>query len=312
MTFARTYTPATGAVAMWALIEELLAAGWTKPMDADGTTYSSNGIQVTGGGSGAHGLGNALAWVRLVAPVASGNCDVVIQHHSSGANHTDWRIITNPTIPIDGGFPDKDTTPDGAGDVILLGGGAGAAPTFVPFFSGDASYLIDVMTSEDGDFALLAYLHSSTGSTDAVFVRDQRYGYDQFIGATPIYLASTPTAHFLAQLNTALLADHGGGAGPTVTAVSPTAGQVVYRQMSLHYTITSATGVFASICVMAKFPSGLWELVHDGTSFAAKYSSSVRTVIANGFDYVITRNGPWSQTPQIVFRAVDDLGNLNS
>lgn len=126
--------PSTGAVAMWTVIQMLVAAGATKLADSDGTTYSSSGTRVTSGASGAQGLGNASAWVRLQLP---GGRELTIQR---GASNTVWRIKYSAQTHFTGGSPGATQTPSATDEALRFGGGSDASPTYSTLFATDASY----------------------------------------------------------------------------------------------------------------------------------------------------------------------------
>lgn len=126
--------PATGAIAIWTVIQMWIAAGATKLADSDGTTYSATGEQVTGGGSGANGLGNTSAWVRIQFP---GGREVTIQR---GTNNTAWRIKYSAQSHFTGGSPGAAQTPTAADEALRFGGGSDAAPTYGTWLATDNSY----------------------------------------------------------------------------------------------------------------------------------------------------------------------------
>jgi hypothetical protein len=132
-------TPATGAVAMYTFIAKLIAQGWLKKMDSDGTTYSSTGAQVTSGAAGAGGLGNSNAWVRLQRPDAG--AELVIQR---GASNQSWRMYYVEGDTFTGGAPAAavtPATPSGTKEGYIIGGGTNAAPTFgASMLPGDGTY----------------------------------------------------------------------------------------------------------------------------------------------------------------------------
>lgn len=124
----------TGSVAVWEVISMLIAAGATKAADSDGTTYSATGTQVTSGSSGAGGLGNTSAWVRLQLP---GGRELTFQR---GASNTQWRVKYSASAGFTGGSPGATQTPTATDGQIRIGGGTDASPTYVSWFSADASY----------------------------------------------------------------------------------------------------------------------------------------------------------------------------
>lgn len=127
-------SPTTGGMAFWELIQMWVAAGASVLADSDGTTYDADGGQVTSGGSGAGGLGNTSAWVRVQFP---GGREVTIQR---GSNNQSWRIKYSAQAYFTGGTPSASQTPTAADQAIRCGGGTDASPTFVTLLPTDASY----------------------------------------------------------------------------------------------------------------------------------------------------------------------------
>lgn len=135
--FTQNLTPATGAVATYNIIAAMIASGsWTVKSSSDGTTYSSSGNVITGGGTGAGGLGNNLAWVRIAC---NSGPEWTFQHNNAGTNQT-WRV-KRCVNHFTGGSPGATQTPSGTNEVIALGGGTDAAPTMASFYAGaDGTY----------------------------------------------------------------------------------------------------------------------------------------------------------------------------
>lgn len=127
-------TPATGAAALWDVISMLIAAGASKLADSDGSTYSSSGTQVTSGASGAGGLGNTSAWVRIQLP---GGRELTFQR---GSANTLWRVKYSASAYFTGGSPSATQTPTATDGQVRLGGGTDASPTYSTWFATDASY----------------------------------------------------------------------------------------------------------------------------------------------------------------------------
>lgn len=130
-------SPATGAVAVYRVVEMLVAAGAVIAADSDGTTYDSDGGQVTTGASGAGGLGNNSAWVRLT--FLDGR-EMTIQR---GTSDTAWRVKYSAAEGFTAGSPGATQTPTTttAGEgVTLLGGGTDASPTYATWFNTNGGY----------------------------------------------------------------------------------------------------------------------------------------------------------------------------
>lgn len=132
--FLNGETPSTGAVALWTVIEMWVAAGASVLADSDGTTYDADGGQVTSGGSGAGGLGNTSAWVRVQFPDGR---EITIQR---GANNQSWRIKYSAQSHFTGGSPGAARTPTAADEALRFGGGSDASPTYATWFASDNSY----------------------------------------------------------------------------------------------------------------------------------------------------------------------------
>lgn len=123
--FSVNNTPATGSVALYLFITTLVAAGWTKPRDSDGTTYSATGVQVTSGAAGANGLANSNAWFVVRDPnTARSFC------FQRGTTNRVWRIKYSYAAGFIGGAPSATQVPSATDETVITGGGTDAAPTF--------------------------------------------------------------------------------------------------------------------------------------------------------------------------------------
>lgn len=140
--FSTNNTPATGAIAMYLFLSTLVAAGWTKPKDSDGTTYSSSGTQVTGGATGTNGLANNSAWFVLKAPAV--NAQQRSFCFQRGTTNLVWRVKYSYTAGFTGGSPSATETPSATDEQILYGGGTDASPSFQNMLGTDASYTFNV------------------------------------------------------------------------------------------------------------------------------------------------------------------------
>jgi len=82
--------------------------------------------QVTHGGSGAGGLGNTRAWVRMQDP--AGGREFTIQRTTAD---TTFRIKYSKLAKFTTGSPDATTTPSAADEGVVKGAGTDASPTGV-------------------------------------------------------------------------------------------------------------------------------------------------------------------------------------
>ena len=127
--------PATGSIAMWNIISGLLQAGWTKKTDSDGTTYSSSGVQVTGGGAGANGLGNTNAHVRLSDPANLHELSI-----QRGTTSLLWRIKWSHSAKFTVGTPTATLVASATDEQVPNGTGTDAAPVGGTIFTADNLY----------------------------------------------------------------------------------------------------------------------------------------------------------------------------
>ncbi len=133
--------PITGTLCIWQWIAAMIAAGWTKPADSDGTTYSAVGAAVSSGASGAGGLANTGAWVRLRSP--DGKREFVIQH---GTTDLTWRMLRAVSQDgaagnyFTGGTPGATRVPTATNQQLGLGGGTDASPTYANLLTTNNTY----------------------------------------------------------------------------------------------------------------------------------------------------------------------------
>ncbi len=133
-----------GTVCVWALRAALIAAGWSSVKDSDGTTYSSAGTQLTGSGSGAHGLANNYAWFVLQAPSVNGCARSFCFQRIT--NTYAWRIKYSYNAGFTGGSPAGAQVPSATDEKVLQGAGTDAAPTGTACFINNTASIIWTMT----------------------------------------------------------------------------------------------------------------------------------------------------------------------
>ena len=93
---ANTSSPANGTAAILTLLTQLCAGGWIVKRWSDGTTLSSDNVNLTSNpygssSSGANNLGNTSAWFRVAAP--GGSREWLFQRGSGDATWTVSRSI---------------------------------------------------------------------------------------------------------------------------------------------------------------------------------------------------------------------------
>lgn len=169
--FSVNNTPATGSIATYQLITQLVSAGWSKVADSDGTTYSSGGTQVTSGASGTNGLGNTSAWVKMQAPNDNGQQrEFIFQRGSSGAL---WRVKYSAGNGFTGGTPSATQVPSATDEVIVCGGGTDASPTYASYYATDNTYRWHIITggaSEGYSWFAWAMTTSTTSGASLAFM----------------------------------------------------------------------------------------------------------------------------------------------
>jgi hypothetical protein len=102
-------------------------------------------------------------------------------------------------------------------------------------------------------------------------------------------------------------------APPTVSNVAPTPGSAIARVDPVFFDVTDDQGSLRLVLVAARFADGSYEVVHDGTDFAAGYATlSTREAITNGFRYRVRRAAGWPSGPTIVPFVVDTSGQENA
>lgn len=170
--FSVNNTPATGSVAIYGLISTLIAAGWTKIKDSDGTTYSSGGVAVSSGAAGAAGLGNDRAWINMRAPGAvAGSTREIIFQRGNGSD-LNWRIVYSST-GFALGSPSATQTTSAADEQVLMGGGTAASPSFGSMFNSNNLYKAHYCADNANNYSFYAlFPNNGTGLVGAVFSMD--------------------------------------------------------------------------------------------------------------------------------------------
>lgn len=98
---------------------------------------------------------------------------------------------------------------------------------------------------------------------------------------------------------------------PVVGGYVPADGVPITKSQGIQLDATDAAGL-RRVVIWCSYPSlGTVEIMHDGDSFRGPYAAatSVRTLIAGGFRYVVTRHGGWPATPTFEGVATDVFGN---
>ncbi len=164
-TFSTANTPGTGAIAMYLLKTTLVTAGWLVMADSDGSTYNAAGGQVTTGVTGAGGLGNSNAWIRLQSPTVGSNTrEITIQR---GSTDLLWRIKYSANANFTGGTPGMSQTASSTDEVYMSGGGTDASPTFTSLFPTNNTYRWHICAGGAAEFYSF-YAYSLTSTTTSI------------------------------------------------------------------------------------------------------------------------------------------------
>lgn len=96
---------------------------------------------------------------------------------------------------------------------------------------------------------------------------------------------------------------------PLITNLVPTPGDGLYASNPIQFDVTDPDTMVALV-VLVSFPTGAYEVVHDGVEFAVSYAQSTRTPITDGFHFVLLRSGGWPASPSVSVVAVDAFGAI--
>lgn len=155
MTFAGNCnysTPADGAAAMVTLLAQLVTAGWTITAQSDGGTLG-NAFN-----------GSPLSWFAVQNPNGQGWC----VQADSGGDMTKWRV-KYANAPFIGIVSPSATQVPGClsgVEVVLIGGGTDAAPTFNQLLAADGTYRWLVACDDAAPYGwhAMAFLSGGFGS----------------------------------------------------------------------------------------------------------------------------------------------------
>jgi len=131
-------------------------------------------------------------------------------------------------------------------------------------------------------------------------------------GHTVISEASIPT-----ELQPASSGGGGDTTPPVVTFVDPIPGVQIRASQAITLTVTDDSGGFGNIQLRVAYPTSKvsrpTETIYGGDrlgAFEACYTSSEITAIANGYQFVLRRDGGWPATPEFTASPIDSSGNI--
>lgn len=143
MIFTRDIKPATPSEIVWELKQLLVAAGWTVTSSSDGTTYSSSADVLTT----AADLDNDLSWFVVQSPAGKAWC---FQLENATTDPTDWRVKYSRAAGFIIGSPSATQVPSASDQVIMLGGGSDAVPTFATLFDAAGTQNVAIGAHDGG------------------------------------------------------------------------------------------------------------------------------------------------------------------
>lgn len=100
---------------------------------------------------------------------------------------------------------------------------------------------------------------------------------------------------------------------PEIANFLPPAGTGIANDQAIQFDVTDESGV-AAVVLLASFPDGSVEVVHDNIGFRGKYIGGVNTraSIANGYRFTVRRLGGWIASPTFEVLSVDTSGNIGA
>jgi len=209
-----------GAEVIFALRQLLVSCGWTVVADADGTTYSGTGVQITHAGSGANGMNNSRAWFHIRGPATMvPRREFCFQRGASGVAYWWIKVSAEDGYDVAGDANDMPTQSAADGDsqnvtMMAAGGttnggfifdGPGSAPNY-----GEFVYHIGADDAAPFGWYVIAKSCGTYPSNDGgtiVFEPMVPGSYPDEEPDPAIYLSGSTTSMF----------QYGGGLGPAGT-----------------------------------------------------------------------------------------------
>ncbi len=165
----------------------LIAQGWTIPSSSDGTTWGA-GDFITQPSLGAGGLNNVRAWFIAQSPLPHTRSICIQSSDSGGTAYGQVRSKYSPVNTFNLGSPSATQTPSASDEIIFMGGGTDANPTFATTYNfllnGEGkSYIIVGDADEDYGFWLMQVKFGNTYPTKAIVLDTMKsgsfYSYDK-------------------------------------------------------------------------------------------------------------------------------------
>jgi len=156
-----------GSLAMFQLVQTMISGGWVQMGSGDASTWATGSVgPVVNGGTGATGLNNNAAWIRLQTPTltfggTSLKKEVLIQR---GNADTDWWLRYSPAGNFSGGSPSATVAPTATDQVNLYGTAQSAATGFFPTLSNTATYSNCMCYDASGSYGFYLFTFPAGGA----------------------------------------------------------------------------------------------------------------------------------------------------
>lgn len=97
---------------------------------------------------------------------------------------------------------------------------------------------------------------------------------------------------------------------PVVGNFSPPPGTIITGRTPISFDVTDANSPLRRIIVAISYANTMVELAYDGSSFRGDYAAfSTKTIITNGFTFLLQRRSNWPASPTVEVYPVDTSGN---
>lgn len=268
--------------------------------------------QGTGGG-GTNSVYMHVFWCRatseaMAAPVVADPGDhataAVLTFSNCVATGNPYSSYANTTGSGTSGSIPGGTTPEDECLIVQIIGSAFDSDTgeaFSAFTNADLRRITEVIdvrrsTANGGGFGV------AVGEKDVAGA----------FGATTVTILSSDTFSGLSIILLPAEEDPGDITPPLIDGFTVTPNSQVTADTVIGFDVTDESWLAAAV-ILASFPNGTVDVVHDGDSFRGRYTSTenTRSAITDGYRYTVLRRGGWPGNPTLEFIVVD-TGNLGT
>jgi hypothetical protein len=162
-----------GGVFLYQLMTTLVSAGWTVLGSGDGTGghYSGTGNILTSGLNQAYGLYNVGSWFRIQSPIipSTGQKREFCFQQGATSGGVMIRIKYSPNVTgatgFTGGSPSASEVPTATDQVVLLGAGTDASPTYTAWGIADYEFAGHIVADISGTYGYSWYCMQAAANT---------------------------------------------------------------------------------------------------------------------------------------------------